>query len=237
MSLKDQVFHNHVTRTSSKNNLAISYEEYQTLKNQVYEALNQSLGKELYSREFGYKKLREEVYTVIRKVIFASALPLTAADRALLIQEIVDDILGLGPIESLLRDPDVTEIMVNSPTDVYVERGGVLTRADVEFNDEEQIRHVIERIVSAVGRRADESSPMVDARLPDGSRVNAIVPPIAVDGPSFTIRKFSGRVADKDSLIRLGTITEAAAKFLEQAVVGKRNILISGGTGSGKQLP
>jgi len=234
MSLKDQVFHHHVTRTSSKNNLAISYEEYQALKNQVYEALNQSLGKELYSREFGYKKLREEVYAVIRKVIFASALPLTAADRALLIQEIVDDILGLGPIESLLRDPDVTEIMVNSPTDVYAERGGVLVRADVEFHDQEQIRHVIERIVSAVGRRVDESSPMVDARLPDGSRVNAIVPPIAVDGPSFTIRKFSGRVADKDSLIRLGTITEEAAKFLEQAVVGKRNILISGGTGSGK---
>ena len=234
MSLRDEVFLETTVRSGAQNNLILNYDEYQSLKNSVYTALTQSLGRDLYSKEFGYKRLREEVYTVIRQVIFSSALSLTDVDRAAVIQEIIDDILGLGPIESLLRDPDVTEIMVNSPTEVYAERNGVLARADIQFHDDDQIRHVIERIVSAVGRRVDESSPMVDARLPDGSRVNAIVPPIAVDGPSFTIRKFSGRVADKEALVRLGTLTSGAAKFLENVVVGKRNILISGGTGSGK---
>lgn len=234
MTLRDELFALNLVRSSAADNVSISYEQYQELKNDVYQGLTQSLGKNLYSREFGYRKLREEVFTVIRQIVQGSQYSLTDADRAVLTQEIVDDILGLGPIESLLRDPEVTEIMVNSPTEVYAERGGVLSRANVEFHDSEQVRHVIDRIVSAVGRRVDESSPMVDARLRDGSRVNAVVPPVAVDGPSFTIRKFSGQVADRDSLVRLGSLTPGAAEFLECAIVGKRNMLISGGTGSGK---
>ena len=213
---------------------SLSFEEYESLKGKVYAALTKAVGRNFYDQNFGYQSLREQVFTVIRRVVRESSLVITDADRALIVQSIVDDFLGLGPIEVLLRDPDVTEIMVNSPTSVYVEREGVLSKSEIEFNDNEQILQVIERIVSGVGRRVDETSPMVDARLPDGSRVNAIVPPIAVDGPSFTIRKFSGRAADREDLLRLGSISVDAFRFLEYAIRGKRNILISGGTGTGK---
>ncbi|MCF8529574.1 MAG: CpaF family protein [Aquiluna sp.] len=204
------------------------------LKEQVHLALVNNLGKSLYSKDLGESRLREEVYSVITRVIASQTLILTDADRARLVQEIIDDIVGLGPIEQLLRDPDVTEVMVNGPDEVFAERGGRLSKVPVRFENDAHIRQVIERIVSRVGRRVDEGSPMVDARLPDGSRVNAIVPPVAVDGPSVTIRKFSGRVANKNDLIRFGSVSAPAMQFLELAIRGKRNIVISGGTGSGK---
>ena len=142
--------------------------------------------------------------------------------------------LGAGPLEPLMRDPAVTEVIVNGPGHVYCERGGVLRRESVEFDDESHLRHVIERIVSRVGRRVDESSPMVDARPPDGSRVNAVLPPVALDGPLLTIRRFPQRAFTVARLVESGSLTTGQADLLEQAVGGRLNVLVSGGTGTGK---
>jgi pilus assembly protein CpaF len=150
------------------------------------------------------------------------------------IEELVNDVTGYGPINPLLQDPEVSEVMVNGPFMVYVERGGRVQLTDTKFRDNEQVMHVIEKIVSPLGRRIDESSPMVDARLPDGSRVNAIIPPLALDGPTITIRKFAKDPLTIENLIGFGTVTREMATFLEACVRARLNIFISGGTGSGK---
>lgn len=154
--------------------------------------------------------------------------------RAQLVQRLLDDLVGLGALEPLLRDDSVAEIMVNNAKQIYVERGGVLSLSDVQFADEESVRQVIERMVSGVGRRIDASSPMVDARLSTGARVNAIIPPLALHGSCITIRKFSRRISRADDLVRNGTCSEQIIKFLELAVQQRRNIIICGGTGTGK---
>jgi len=150
------------------------------------------------------------------------------------VQEVIDDVLGNGPLEPFLRDPDVTEIMVNGYDTIYVEKFGRIHPTSLRFADEAHLRQTIDRIVSRVGRRVDEASPMVDARLPDGSRVNAVIPPISIDGASLTIRKFSKEPFDASDLISMGTLTRPAVDFLRGCVRGKLNLLISGGTGSGK---
>ncbi len=160
--------------------------------------------------------------------------PLTGPDRARLAQEIADDILGYGPLEPYLRDPDVTEVMVNGPDSIFVERAGRIHQVEGAFSDEAHLRRTIDKIVGRVGRRVDESSPMVDARLPDGSRVNAIIPPLAIDGSLLTIRKFSADPYRVEDLIGFGTMSRGVADFLEKCVRGKLNILVSGGTGAGK---
>jgi pilus assembly protein CpaF len=157
-----------------------------------------------------------------------------AFEREQLISQIKDDVLGFGPINPLIQDPDVTEIMVNGPSQVYVERKGKLELVKISFRDDAHVLRVIERIVSPLGRRIDESSPMVDARLPDGSRVNAIIPPLSLVGPCITIRKFSKDPFQVADLVRFGTLTPEIAKFLESCVKAKLNIVVSGGTGSGK---
>ena len=154
--------------------------------------------------------------------------------RAQLVQRLLDDLVSLGALEPLLRDDSVAEIMVNNAKQIYVERGGVLSLSDVQFADEESVRQVIERMVSGVGRRIDASSPMVDARLSTGARVNAIIPPLALHGSCITIRKFSRRISRADDLVRNGTCSEQIIKFLELAVQQRRNIIICGGTGTGK---
>ncbi len=159
---------------------------------------------------------------------------LSSTERSRLVQEIIDDILGLGPLEPLLRDSSITEIMVNGYDHVYVERRGRIEPTNVRFVNERHLREIIDRIVSRVGRRVDEASPMVDARLPDGSRVNAVIRPVAVDGSSLTIRKFAREIMGVEDLVALGTVTPKSLQFLRDCVVGRRNILISGGTGSGK---
>ena len=151
-----------------------------------------------------------------------------------LADEIRAEVVGYGPITNLLNDPEVTEVMVNGKSNVYIEKGGKLIKTDVRFRDDDHIRQVIDRIVLPLGRRIDEDTPTVDARLPDGSRVNAVVPPVGVDGPSITIRKFSHRRLVVDDLIRFGSMTEQMAEFLRACVVSRLNIVISGGTGSGK---
>jgi pilus assembly protein CpaF len=155
-------------------------------------------------------------------------------DRERLVAEIADDILGHGPLERLLADDSITEIMVNGPFDIWVERQGRLYETTVRFADESQLRRIINKMVAQVGRRIDESSPMVDARLPDGSRVNAIIPPLSLTGPVVTIRKFSRHRLDLTELIKLGTMSTESVEFLQRAVLAELNILISGGTGTGK---
>ncbi|MFZ3101523.1 MAG: CpaF family protein [Desulfitobacteriaceae bacterium] len=155
-------------------------------------------------------------------------------DRQRLVLELIDEILGFGPITPLLQDPTISEIMVNGPHQIYVERKGKLERSEASFYDDKHVLHIIEKIVAPLGRRIDESQPMVDARLPDGSRVNAIIPPLALNGPILTIRKFATDPFKVDDLIRFGSLTGEMACFLEACVKGRLNLLVSGGTGSGK---
>ncbi|GGK39089.1 type II secretion system protein E [Pilimelia terevasa] len=199
----------------------------------IQRSLAEILGPKLYDSE-NSTDLAERVRTTLLELLAAEETPLAGGDRTRIIQEVTDEILGHGPIEPLLRDPEVTEVMVNGPQRVYVERRGRLVPSDVEFADEAHLRRIIDRIVSRVGRRVDESSPMVDARLPDGSRVNAVVPPIALDGSSLTIRKFATDPFTVEDLVTFGTLTRQTATLLEGCIRGRLNVLVSGGTGSGK---
>jgi len=175
---------------------------------------------------------------IVEKVLDLHAdtqgMTLARTDRQRLTQELIDEILGFGPITPLLQDPTVSEIMVNGPHQIYVERNGKLVKTDINFYDDKHVLHIIEKIVAPLGRRIDESQPMVDARLPDGSRVNAIIPPLALNGPILTIRKFAADPFTVNDLIRFGSLTAEMAVFLEACVKGRLNILVSGGTGSGK---
>jgi pilus assembly protein CpaF len=211
------------------------YGQFDRLKRAVHAKLVDRLGPRLYGGDIDKAELQEAVFDVLQDALEdEEERPLSAADRARVVQEIVDDILGLGPLEPLLRDPTVTEIMVNTFDEIFIERGGRINPTSLRFASERHLREIIDRIVSQVGRRVDESSPMVDARLADGSRVNAVVRPIAVNGTALTIRKFAKEPYTVRDLISMGTLTPASADFLRDAVVGRRNILISGGTGSGK---
>jgi pilus assembly protein CpaF len=203
------------------------------LKTRVHRACVAKLGTALYILDIeGDVNLR--VREIVREELLQDPTPLSRDERAQLEREIADDILGYGPLEPFLRDDSVTEIMVNGADQVYIERHGRLEETESNFIDDAHLLRIIDRIVSQVGRRIDESSPMVDARLPDGSRVNAIIPPLALRGPSLTIRRFSSDLFTLDRLVENGTLTEVASTFLADCVRGKLNILISGGTGSGK---
>lgn len=204
------------------------------LKREVQLWLMESIGQELYAGRIDPIRLERLVFEGIQEALDRNPRPLSGSDRARLVQEVIDDVLGNGPLEPLLRDPDVTEIMVNGFDTIYVERQGRIYPTSLRFADEGHLRQTIDRIVSRVGRRVDESSPMVDARLPDGSRVNAVIPPISIDGSSLTIRKFARDAMGISDLISLGTLTRSSADFLRGCVQGKANLLISGGTGSGK---
>jgi pilus assembly protein CpaF len=170
----------------------------------------------------------------VRALVEAEAALLGAEDRAAIEARIVRDTIGLGPLEDLLADTSVEEVMVNGPDSVYVERGGRIEAAGIRFADEEELRNAIERILAPLGRRIDELSPMVDARLADGSRVNVVIPPLAIDGPALSIRRFGVQRPDPAKLVELGTLTVAQRELLESAVAGRRSVLVSGGTGSGK---
>ena len=177
---------------------------------------------------------RDGLARIVEELIDQERRILPRGVRSVTVQRVLDEILGLGPLEPLLHDDSVTEIMVNGPARVYVERDGRITRTPVVFDDDAHLVHVIDRVLAPLGRRVDEASPMVDARLPDGSRVNAIIPPLSLDGPTLTIRRFGSRVLDGDELVRLGTLDARMLRLLRGAVVARRNILVTGGTGSGK---
>jgi pilus assembly protein CpaF len=206
---------------------------YADLKARIHHACIAKLGPELYNND-GTEELSDRVYRAVTEELALDRTPLTREERRELVRQLTDDILGYGPLEPLLRDDSVTEIMVNTPDRVYVERGGKLELSGVHFVDNSHVLRIIDKIVSQVGRRVDEASPMVDARLPDGSRVNAIIPPLALSGPTLTIRKFSRDPYTMNDLISFGSLTPKSAKFLAACVKGKLNILISGGTGTGK---
>jgi pilus assembly protein CpaF len=201
------------------------------VRRRIHKELLDLLGPKLYEESGDLAKTVGETITVL---LSKEDTPLAGADRARIAQEVEDEILGHGPIEPLLRDPLVSEIMVNGPRRIFVERAGRLSPVDAEFADEAHLRRVIDRIVSRIGRRVDEASPMVDARLPDGSRVNAVVPPVALDGSILTIRKFATDPLTVDDLISFGTLTEQTAELLDACVRGRLDIVVSGGTGSGK---
>jgi pilus assembly protein CpaF len=203
------------------------------LKNRVHLAVIGDLGPQLFNVSIDPAELRDRVLGDIRNQL-GDESGISRDDRIRLVEDIADDILGHGPIERLLADDTVSEIMVNGPFDVWVERAGRLSQTSVRFNDESHLRRIINKMVAQVGRRIDESSPMVDARLPDGSRVNAIIPPLSLSGPLVTIRKFSKARLALEDMVPLGTISTQTREFLERAVLARLNILISGGTGSGK---
>src|SRR3954453_19087767 len=204
------------------------------LRQNIHHHLIDELGPILYDKRLSEDDLRRRVHEQLQAALAQERAPLSAADKAQLIQDVSDDILGYGPIDRLLNDDDVSEVMVNGPEIVFVERKGKIEKAEASFVDETHLRRIIDKIVGQVGRRIDESTPMVDARLPAGSRVNAVIPPLAIGGPFLTIRKFSKDPWQIDDLIRFGTLNGASARFLQALVVGRLNIIVSGGTGTGK---
>jgi pilus assembly protein CpaF len=208
-------------------------DSFAEVKNRVHFAVIGGLGPQLFNAEMDAEALRERVMTDIRSQL-AQEEGLARDDRERIESEIADDILGHGPLERPLADESVTEIMINGPFDTWVERQGRLYETSIRFTDESHLRRIINKIVAQVGRRIDESSPMVDARLPDGSRVNAVLPPLSLSGPLVTIRKFSTKRLDLNDLVKLGTLTPETLDFLERCVLAELNVLISGGTGSGK---
>jgi pilus assembly protein CpaF len=212
---------------------------YAELKTKIHHACIAKLGPQLFSAgksENGASSedLPEKVLRVVTEQLALDRTPLTREERRQVTREITDDILGYGPLEPLLRDDSITEVMVNNHDRVYIERHGKIEAAEATFVDNAHLLRIIDKIVSQVGRRVDEASPMVDARLPDGSRVNAIIPPLSLRGPTLTIRKFSRDPYTMDDLIDFGTLSPEAAQFLQACVRGKLNMLISGGTGTGK---
>ncbi len=204
------------------------------VKGSVHGELLKQLGPHLYDSNMDQAELDQRVRAVLADVLGTQDRPLSNSDRARVTAEISDDILGYGPIEPYLRDPDVSEIMVNGHDNVWLEKNGRLVPAPAQFLDEAHLRRTIDKIVSRIGRRVDESSPMVDARLPDGSRVNAVVPPLAIDGSALTIRKFAADPLTSVDLIRFGSLTPQSCDFLEACVRGRLNVIVSGSTGAGK---
>jgi pilus assembly protein CpaF len=207
--------------------------QFQDLKARIHRKLVDRLDFNRMETE-DHKVIREQVKQMVGDLVDEEQAILNFNDRQRLISEVIDEVFGLGPLEVLLKDPSITDILVNGPKKIYVERRGKLDATEVQFKDNSHLLHIIDKIVSAVGRRCDEVSPMVDARLPDGSRVNAVIPPLAIDGPSMSIRRFGADPVRIDDLIRFKSISPEMVEFLDACVKARLNVLIVGGTGSGK---
>lgn len=207
--------------------------EYQELKFALHRKLLDRVNLEAIS-SLASDRVRGEIRSAVGKLVEEERTPLTLSEKDKVIEEVLDEVFGLGPLEPLLQDPSISDILVTTPKLVYIERGGKLTRTPVEFKDNNHLLRIIEKIVSRVGRRIDESSPMVDARLPDGSRVNAVIAPIAVDGPLLSIRRFGRKPLDAQQLVRNMSVTEGMMELLSACVRARLNIIVSGGTGAGK---
>ena len=218
--------------------VTVKHDPYQSLKTKIHKSIVAEMSIEdsnaLIEKTVDMKALREVVARISTSVMDKEITMIPQAERNRIIPEILDEVLGFGPIEPLLKDSTISEIMVNNANQVYIERNGKLELSDVTFRDDAHVMQIIEKIIAPIGRRIDESSPMVDARLPDGSRVNAIIPPLSLKGPVLTIRKFSKDPYQVQDLIKFGTWTQEVADFLKACVEGKLNIIVSGGTGSGK---
>ncbi|MFO7819280.1 MAG: CpaF family protein [Halanaerobacter sp.] len=226
-----------VKQKTKQKTTTVDTDPYRELKTDLHNRLIEKLDFDIFSDPEAQQEndeLRENIKDTAKEVIENQDVAISPGERREIIQDIIDEIIGFGPINGLLEDPEVSEVMVNGPEQVYVERSGRLVLTDVKFRDDEHVIHIIEKIVSPLGRRIDESSPMVDARLPDGSRVNAIIPPLALNGPTITIRKFAEDPFTVDDLVGFGTFTEEMAQFLEACIEVRLNVVVSGGTGSGK---
>jgi len=226
------------TRTPESNRIAgpsrdAAALQYQELKFAIHRKLLDRINLEAVYSTPG-DKVRQGIRPAVATLVNEEKTPLSLAEKDKLIEEVLDEVFGLGPLEPLLRDKTVSDILVTTPRLIYVERGGRLERTNIEFKDDAHLMRIIERVVSRVGRRIDESSPMVDARLPDGSRVNAVIPPLAVDGPLLSIRRFGGDPLQPADLLRKLSITEGMLELVKACVKARLNIIISGGTGAGK---
>src|SRR5438093_2277748 len=217
----------------NKSSTSVSVNHFQELKHNIHRKLLDKLDLESISA-LSKPVLSNEIRKIVENLLVEETTPLSLLEREKLVNEVLDEVLGLGPLEPLLKDPTISDILVNTSKSVYIERKGKLEHTDVVFKDDAHLMQIIDRIVSAVGRRVDESSPMVDARLPDGSRINAIIPPLALDGPVLSIRPFAVDPLKVSDLITYGTVTPALADVLRGAVHARLNILVSGGTGAGK---
>ena len=204
------------------------------LRQRVHHLLIDEVGPLLYDRRISEDELRRQLQEHLKVILGREKVPLSTADRTQLVQDLTDDVLGYGPISALLADPEVNEVMVNGPNRVYIERHGKIVKSGASFIDENHLKRIIEKIVAQVGRRVDESTPMVDARLPDGSRVNAVIAPLAIGGPFLTIRKFAKDPFTVEDLINFGSFSRTVAQFLDACVKGRLNVIVSGGTGTGK---
>jgi len=212
---------------------SVQRDPYQELKANIHRKLVERMDLSALN-EIGRDRLEEEIRLISEDLIIEEGVPLSATDRERLLMEILHETLGLGPLEPLLHDMDISDILVNGPGSVYIEKFGKLQKTNTVFRNDAHLMQIIDRIISKVGRRIDEASPYVDARLPDGSRVNAIIPPIALDGPAISIRRFGKEYLKMSDLLSLGSLSPQAAEVLQGAVKSRTNIIISGGTGSGK---
>jgi pilus assembly protein CpaF len=212
---------------------SLSFKEYQDLKSSVHRDLISRVDLERVANQRD-DHTRGQVLSVIQDLVANLKTPLSGRERERLALEVLDEVFGLGPLEPVLQDPTVSDILVNGPRQVYVERGGILEESNIMFKDNAHLMNIIDKIVSAVGRRVDESSPMVDARLADGSRVNVIIPPLAIDGPHISIRRFGHIPITEDDLLKNQTLTKPMLELLRAAVRARINVVISGGTGAGK---
>jgi pilus assembly protein CpaF len=219
-----------VTRLANRDHTGA---EYQELKFTIHRKLLDRINLEALSSLAG-ERARAEIRIAVAKLVDEERTPLSLAEKERVIEEVLDEVFGLGPLEPLLRDPTISDILVTTPKLVYIERGGKLFRTSVEFKDNTHLLRIIEKIVARIGRRVDESSPLVDARLPDGSRVNAAIPPVAVDGPLLSIRRFGKELLEGEDLVKKLALTEGMLELLKACVRARLNILISGGTGAGK---
>src|SRR5215468_12473463 len=212
---------------------ARSADRYFELKSQIHRKLIGVLALDRVS-SIPKDRVRAEIGRVVERLLDEERVPMTTAEQTKIVEEVLDEVLGLGPLEPLLKEASISDILVNRFNKVYIERNGKLSETGVRFKDDGHLLHIIEKIVSQVGRRIDEAQPVVDARLLDGSRVNAIIPPVALDGPALSIRRFGRHVITSDEMISYKTITPMMLRFLAACVQSKATILISGGTGSGK---
>jgi pilus assembly protein CpaF len=217
-----------------RNNLVMTDAAKHALKTAVHQELIKRVDLEQLSSLQNDAEGRKSLLATISTLVGEQSVPLSSLDRDLMSKEVMDEVFGLGPLEPLLNDPTVSDILVNTHNLVYVERRGKLEETSIVFRDNAHLMHIIDKIVSAVGRRIDESSPMVDARLLDGSRVNIIIPPLAVDGPLMSIRRFGSTPLGADDLLRVKALTPRMIELLKGAVRARLNIVVSGGTGAGK---
>lgn len=221
------------TKTNNLNQKAMEVERLQNIKMRTHRTLLEVLNLN-EARKMPSERLFRECSSHVDNLLSEQGVSLSAAEKDELLRGVMDDIFGLGPIEAFLRAPDISDILINGPAQIYIERNGLLEHTNARFRDDAHVIQVIQRIAAQVGRRIDESSPMLDARLADGSRVNAIIPPLALDGPVMSIRRFGANPIDIDKLRSLGALTDEMIDFMRACVIARLNILIVGGTGSGK---